>query len=222
MTFLSPHLAPLLWLLVLLNSFLKLSFLVFFWGTSVFQLFLTDFSFHACLTCSSSSLPFLNITMSRHYWTPTKHWSLPRTRIWSGVYFSSTRSVCVEGGSQKREGGRSGSVYQANHGHPGHFDSAWFRDVPVWNWQADMWGLGDASVICCLATKKETLEELASSLSGNCHVYVYYSLLPTCLSTESTSRGQQDWKNSGAARLKIQPISIHPALGNNTLSCGLS
>ena len=39
--------------------------------------------------------------------------------------------------------------------------------------------------MCGLATKKETFEELASSPSGNCHIYMCCSLLPACLNTES-------------------------------------
>ena len=81
-----------------------------------------------------------------------------------------------------------------------------------------MRGLGEVSVICGLATKKEAFQELASSLSGNCHIYMCCSLLPTSLNTESTSKGQQDQKERGEAGVRIQPISTCPAMGNNTLS----
>ena len=98
MTFLSPYFAPFLWLLVLLNSFLKLSFLVFVWWTSVFELFLTDFSFHACLTCSSSSMPFLNITMSRHCWHAYQTLIPPQDQdLVRSLLFLHTVSVCWRG-----------------------------------------------------------------------------------------------------------------------------
>ena len=93
------------------KQLLKLSSI---WWSGVFALFLTNFSLHICLTCFSSSMPFLSITMPRadSDGMLTGKQFLPRTRIQSGVYFSS-RSVHVEGAIRKvKVGDQEGSTKQ--------------------------------------------------------------------------------------------------------------